>query len=88
MSLTPVWVEKEPMRMTWAPDVHMSRPWTPNVHMRSPWATVVPMTMSWDVPIPIITHVVSHTNEKHTSYCLEIVFEHCREVLKMHKHNN
>jgi hypothetical protein len=32
--------------------------------------------------------MVSHTNEKQTAYCLDIVLKHCREVFEIHKHHN
>jgi hypothetical protein len=32
--------------------------------------------------------MVSHTNEKQTAYCLDIVLKHCREVFEIHKHLN
>ena len=32
--------------------------------------------------------MVSHTNEKQTSYALDIVFRHCREVFDLHVVND
>ncbi len=32
--------------------------------------------------------MVSHANEKQTTYALDIVLQHCRHVFDLHRHHN
>ena len=88
------WAPQDTLQCAWAPQSTCALWWAALGTLHSPQHRLDCMQAWRSLTLPcsftsrLAFGMVSHTNEKQTSYCLEIVMRHCREIFEVHKFHN